>query len=93
MYSCIRMPVNRSRFRSNKQFLTVGRELVTVEVFEITFACSIHIEHHFHFFTCLEGIFNNLCAFAVHLCVVFTVGRGDYSLNVFRAETSGGDIF
>ena len=24
MYSCIRMPVNRSRFRSNKQFLTVG---------------------------------------------------------------------
>lgn len=48
MYSCVWMPIYRCRFSSNQQFLTVGRELVTVEVLEVTFACSAYIENHFY---------------------------------------------
>ena len=87
------MPVNRCCFSSNQQFLTVGRELVTVEVLEVTFACGIYIENHFYFLACLERVFNDLRAVSVHLCVVFTIRHRDYSLNIFRAETSGSNIF
>ena len=87
------MPIYRCRFSSNQQFLTVGRELITVEVLEVTFACSAYIENHFYFLACFERVFNDLRAVGVHLRVVFAIRHGDYSLDIFRAETSGGDIF
>ena len=93
MYSCIGMPVNRGCLGGDQQFLSVGRELVTVEVLEVTFACGIYIENDFYFFSCFERVLDDLRAFGVHLCVVFTIGRGDHPLNVFRAEASGRDIF
>ena len=36
--------------------------MVTVEVLEVTFACSIYIENHFYFLACLERVFNDLRA-------------------------------
>ena len=67
------MPIYRCRFSSNQQFLTVGRELVTIEVLEVTFACSAYIENHFYFLACFERVFNDLRAVGVHLRVVFAI--------------------
>ena len=89
----IRVTVDRGCFRCNQNFWSVRWKLIAVEFLERTFASFGHIEYHFHRFTRAEGIFHDLCAFGISLCVVFAVRHGNHTIDVFGTELAWVDLF
>ena len=94
VYCRIGTAVDWSCFGCDKQFATVRRKTVTVELLERTFAGGSGVEQHFHRFTCFERVFDNLSLIRIHLRIVLPVSRDrNNAWNSLRNKFPGYNLF